>query len=273
MLRPELLALLREPTAVDNKYTRGVVGFVTGSDQYPGAAILGVTAAMRCGIGMVRYLGPNRVGELLLEVRPETVLGLGRADVWVLGSGIEAGDRLDKPEALDVMTQFTSAQIAVVDAGALAIVDFEQHPLRTVLTPHAGEMAALLTRLGRPTSRAEVESQPEDSARAAAELTKCHVLLKGSISHLATPAGGIRNIGPLSAALATAGTGDVLAGMLGSLLAANHEQVAASVKMFEDVIELAVELHSQAAELAHADGPVAALDVAEAVRKVIAKLL
>ena len=272
MLRPELLALLREPTAVDNKYTRGVVGFVTGSDQYPGAAILGVTAAMRCGIGMVRYLGPKRVGELLLEVRPETVLGLGRADVWVLGSGIAAGEKLDAPEALDVMTQFSAAQIAVVDAGALTLVDFEQHPLRTVLTPHAGELAALLTRLDRPASRAEIESQPEDFARAAAELTKCHVLLKGSVSHLAAPTGGSRNFGPLSAALATAGTGDVLAGMLGSLLAANHEQVAASVQIFEDVIELAVELHSQAAELAHADGPVAALDVAEAIRKVIANL-
>lgn len=272
MLRPELLALLREPTAVDNKYTRGVVGFVTGSDRYPGAAILGVTAAMRCGIGMVRYLGPKRVGELLLEVRPEVVLGLGRADVWVLGSGIDVDSRLEAPEALDVMTQFSSAQIAVVDAGALALVNFEQHPLRTVLTPHAGELATLLTRLGKTTSRAEVEAQPANFAAAAAEMTNCHVLLKGSVSHLATPAGGMRSFGPLSAALATAGTGDVLAGMLGSLLAANHEQVVASEKIFEDVIELAVELHSQAAELSHADGPVAALDVAEAVRKVIANL-
>jgi NAD(P)H-hydrate repair Nnr-like enzyme with NAD(P)H-hydrate dehydratase domain len=81
VLRPQLLSLLREPTAADNKYSRGVVGFVTGSLEYPGAAILGVTAAMRCGIGMVRYLGPQRVGHLLLEVRPEAVLGLAAMDV------------------------------------------------------------------------------------------------------------------------------------------------------------------------------------------------
>jgi len=272
MLRPQLLELLREPTATDNKYSRGVVGFVTGSDQYPGAAILGVTAAMRCGIGMVRYLGPSRVGQLLLEVRPEAVLGQGRADVWVLGSGIASDHPSDAPEVLDVLTQFSTAQICVVDAGALALVDFSQHGLRTVLTPHAGELAALLTRLGEAMTRIEVEAAPESAALRAAKLTGCHVLLKGSVSHLASPAGEVRNFGPLSAALATAGTGDVLAGILGSLLAANSESVLETEEVFEDVIELAVELHSRAAELAEQDGPVAALDVAESVRKVIAQL-
>lgn len=272
MLRHQLLSLLREPTADDNKYSRGVVGFVTGSDEYAGAAILGVTAAMRCGIGMVRYLGPKRVGELLLEVRPEAVLGVGRADVWVLGSGISATHPADAPEVLDVLTQFGAAEIAVIDAGALALVDFSQHPLRTVLTPHAGELAALLMRLGQPSSREGVESAPEQAAKLAARLTDCHVLLKGSVSHLASPDGSLRNFGPLSAALATAGTGDVLAGMLGSLIAANQAAVLASESAFLDAIELAVELHSRAAELAHQDGPVSALDVAESVRQVIAEL-
>lgn len=272
MLRPQLLELLREPTSADNKYSRGVVGFVTGSAEYPGAAILGVTAAMRCGIGMVRYLGPRRVGELLLEVRPEAVLGHGRADVWVLGSGIAADHQTDTPEVLDVFTQFAAAQIAVVDAGAMALVDFSQHPDRTVLTPHAGELAALLNRLGQAISSSEVEVSPESAVAIAAKLTGCHVLLKGSFNYLASPSGEVRKFGPLSAALATAGTGDVLAGMLGSLLAANCEAVIASEESFENVIELAVELHSQAAELASQDGPVAALDVAEAIRKVIAKL-
>lgn len=272
MLKPGLLALLRKPTPDDDKYSRGVVGFVTGSGQYPGAAILGVTAAMRCGIGMVRYLGPRRVGELLLEVRPEAVLGQGRADVWVLGSGIPADHQSDAPEVLDLLTQFFATQIAVVDAGALALLDFSQHPARTVLTPHAGELAALLTRLHGQTSRSDVETSPAAAAVRAAEITGCHVLLKGSVNHLASPTAGLRHIGPNSAALATAGTGDVLAGMLGGLLAANREAVLATAEVFEDVIELAVELHSLAAEMAQREGPVAALDVAESIRTVISEI-
>jgi hydroxyethylthiazole kinase-like uncharacterized protein yjeF len=272
MLRPELLALLREPNSADNKYTRGVVGFVTGSLEYPGAAILGVTAAMRCGIGMVRYLGPQRVGQLVLEVRPETVLGLGRADVWVLGSGISADHEADAPEVLDVLTQFSTAAIAVVDAGALAMVDFTQHPKRTILTPHAGELAALLNRLGQVTSRSEIEADPEAAALLAAKLTDCHVLLKGNINWMASPNQKVRALGPMSAHLATAGTGDVLAGALAALLAANHVAVLESEEVFLDVIELAVELHSRAAELASHDGPVSALDVAESLRKAIAEI-
>lgn len=272
VLRPQLLSLLREPTAVDDKYSRGVVGFATGSLAYPGAAILGVTAAMRCPIGMVRYLGPQKVGHLLLEVRPEAVLGLGRADAWVLGSGIAADHDPDATEVLDVLTQFATASIAVVDAGALAMVDFSQHAARTVLTPHAGELAALLTRLGHPISRDEVELSSVEAAVLAAKLTDCVVLLKGNTTHLATAGGHVRSIGPLSAQLATAGTGDVLAGILGALLAANKDVALADEQVFLDVIELAVELHSRAADLAHQDGPVSALDVAESVRKVIAEL-
>jgi NAD(P)H-hydrate repair Nnr-like enzyme with NAD(P)H-hydrate dehydratase domain len=221
---------------------------------------------------MVRYLGPHRVGQLVLEVRPEAVLGVGRADVWVLGSGISAEHEADAPEVLDVLTQFSSTEIAVVDAGALAMVDFSQHSKRTVLTPHAGELAALLNRLGQQTSRIEVEAEPAQAALLAANLTDCHVLLKGSFNFLASPNQKIRAIGPLSAHLATAGTGDVLAGALGALLAANHEAVLKSEQVFLDVIELGVELHSRAAELASSDGPVSALDVAQMLRKAIAEI-
>jgi NAD(P)H-hydrate repair Nnr-like enzyme with NAD(P)H-hydrate dehydratase domain len=227
---------------------------------------------MRCGIGMIRYLGPQKVGHLLLEVRPEAVLGLGRADVWVLGSGISADHDPDATEMLDVLTQFAAAEIAVADAGALAMVDFSQHAARTVLTPHAGELAELLTRLGHPISRAEVENSGVEAVVLAARLTDCVVLLKGNLTHVATASGELRTLGPLSAQLATAGTGDVLAGILGALLAANKDAVLAGEQVFLDVIELAVELHSLAAELAHKDGPVSALDVAESVRKVIAEL-
>ncbi|MDQ2670862.1 MAG: NAD(P)H-hydrate dehydratase, partial [Gemmatimonadota bacterium] len=78
---------IRAPRVGDDKYTRGVVGMRTGSDAYPGAAVLGVEAAWRTGIGMVRYVGPDRAALLVLQRRPETVLGEGRVQAWVIGSG------------------------------------------------------------------------------------------------------------------------------------------------------------------------------------------
>lgn len=265
MLRPELAKLLRKPTSTDDKYSRGVVGFVTGSEDYAGAAILGVTAAMRCGIGMVRYIGPARVGDLVLEVRPETVLKDGRVQAWVLGSGMTATD-----DATEVRAHLAAAEIAVIDAGGLSLVDFAASPIRTVLTPHAGELAALLTALGHEVSRQHVETEPARFAKATAELTKRVVLLKGNTNYLVSPDLELREMHDLSPALSTAGTGDVLAGMLGALLAANAELVLESQESFLDTIELAVLLHSEAAEVASESGPVVALDVAEAVRKVIA---
>jgi NAD(P)H-hydrate repair Nnr-like enzyme with NAD(P)H-hydrate dehydratase domain len=120
-------------------------------------------------------------------------------------------------------------------------------------------------------SREEVQANPENNATLAAVVTDCVVLLKGNTSYIASPEGELREISELSAALATAGTGDVLAGILGALLAANSE--AASENAFMDIIELAVRIHSAAAELAAIAGPVSALDVAESVRNVIAELI
>ena len=61
------------PTADDDKYSRGVLGVITGSHDYPGAAVLGVEAAARTGVGMVRYTGPRAVGVMVLARRPEIV--------------------------------------------------------------------------------------------------------------------------------------------------------------------------------------------------------
>ena len=262
MISDNLKRYLRRPLAADDKYSRGVVGFVTGSEEFPGAAILGVTAAMRTGIGMVRYVGPRTVGELLVKTRPEAVLGEGRAQAWVLGSGVPVG-----PEnQASLQTHFEIAQLAVVDAGAIEMLDLQSRTGLCVLTPHAGELARLLG-----ISREEVQANPENNATLAAVATDCVVLLKGNTSFIASPEGELREISELSAALATAGTGDVLAGILGALLAANSE--AASENAFMDIIELAVRIHSAAAELAAIAGPVSALDVAESVRNVIAELI
>lgn len=261
MIRPELKRYLRKPSANDDKYSRGVVGFITGSEQYPGAAILGVTAAMRTGIGMVRYLGPRSVGELLLQVRPEAVLSDGNAQAWVFGSGVP----VDGPGSHFMQEHFEAAELSVIDAGAIELLDLQTRTGLAVITPHAGELARLLSK-----GREEVEANPEDSATLAAVVTDCVVLLKGNTSYIATPDGELRELQNLSTALSTAGTGDVLAGIIGALLAANHD--VALDNAFVDLIELAVHLHSDAADFAARSGPIVALDVAEAVRQVIAEV-
>lgn len=260
MIRVELLQYLRRPSASDDKYSRGVVGFITGSEEYPGAAILGVTAAMRTGIGMVRYLGPRSVGQLLLQTRPEAVLSDGRAQAWVFGSGVPA----NAPGSAFMQEHFDAAELAVVDAGAIELLDLKARTGLAVLTPHAGELARLLN-----ASRDEIEANPKKFASLAAVTTDCFVLLKGNTSYIAAPDGAFRALPNLSSALSTAGTGDVLAGILGALLAANRD--AALDSAFMDLIELGVCLHSDAADLASQSGPIVALDVAEAVRTVIAK--
>ena len=262
--------LLRRPNAEDDKYSRGVVGFVTGSDKFPGAAILGVSAAVRAGIGMVRYLGPDSVTQLLLEVRPEVVIQPGRAQAWVVGSGVP--EEKGSEQALRIGRIAGQPGLLVVDAGALALIDYSSALATCVLTPHAGEMAALLTRLGQNWSREQVEHKPQEACELAAKLTGQVVLLKGSQSVVSD---GVRSITtqPAPADLATAGTGDVLAGIIGALLAANAEQIISEKIDLINVCLFAIQLHSRAAEIASHDGPVAALDVAEAVRLAVSEQL
>lgn len=252
------LHLLQKPSATDDKYTRGVVGFVTGSRSYPGAALLGLEAAMRTGIGLVRYLGPAEVSRMVLETRPEVVCLKGRADAWVLGSGVDLNDA---DRVSDLASAMAFEGLKVIDAGALMIADFESiAPLSAILTPHAAELARLLDRFGR---HFDLDFE---AVQAAAALTQQVVLLKGNTSLIAHPDSSVVAVGPNSTALATAGTGDVLAGILGALLASNAHE--AHLDLVE-VAVLGVSIHSEAAERASADGPVAALDVAQAVREVV----
>ncbi len=81
------------PAAGDDKYSRGVLGVVTGSQEFPGAAVLGVEAAHRTGVGMVRYIGPRSVRQAVLARRPETVAVAGRVQAWLIGSGIDQSRR------------------------------------------------------------------------------------------------------------------------------------------------------------------------------------
>jgi hydroxyethylthiazole kinase-like uncharacterized protein yjeF len=259
VLPKRLQKYLQLPKSTDDKYSRGVVGFVTGSDSYPGAALLGVTAAIRTGIGMVRYFGPESVERLILESRPEVVCEPGRVSAWVLGSGLTGLD------AERLTAAFEGPEPKIIDAGALEICNFETLEGRAILTPHAGEAAALISRLDSPIDRAGVEAEPEVVARQLAMLTGQTVSLKGNITIIANPDFETVSVGPNPADLATAGTGDVLAGIMGAILAAHHEDFDAL-----DVAQTAVLIHAEAARRLAEQGPIAALDLAEEVRHVVA---
>ena len=259
MLPNRLQKYLRKPENSDDKYSRGVVGFITGSENYPGAALLGVTAAIRTGIGMVRYIGPESVEKIILESRPEVVCEPGRVSAWVLGSGVPAQD------AGRLTNAFADENPKVIDAGALEVCNFDTLEGTAILTPHAGEAAALISRLDSPIDRAGVEAEPEVAARQLALLTGQTVCLKGSITIVANPEYETVSVGPNPADLATAGTGDVLAGIMGALLAANQDDFDPL-----DIAQTAVLIHSEAARRLAEQGPIAALELADEVRHVVA---
>ena len=131
--------VLGRPTAGDDKYSRGVVGLRTGSQQFPGAAVLGVEGAWRTGIGMVRYLGPSRATRLVLARRPETVTAEGRVQAWVIGSGTSVEARTDA-ETRAVRNILDGSDPVVVDAGALDLAASATAP--AVITPERCTMTA-----------------------------------------------------------------------------------------------------------------------------------
>lgn len=257
------------PGANDDKYTRGVLGVVTGSERYPGAAVLGTEAAHRTGVGMVRFIAPRRVSDLVLARRPEVVPGAGRVQAWLLGSGQDASER--SASLGDTLRAATGGgEPLVLDAGALDIWSEARGP--AILTPHAGELATLVTQLGESAERADVERDPVRWARVVAERTGASLLLKGSRT-VVTDSTRTVEVRSRSHWLATAGTGDVLAGILGALVATHADQVLHDPGVLIDLGATAAWLHAEAGERASGGGPIAALDVAEAVPGVIGELL
>ncbi len=252
-LQPEdVAALLPVPGGADHKYTRGVVGLRTGG-AYPGAGLLSVAGASTGLVGMVRYAGPQPVFEQVRLVHPEVVAATGQVQAWVVGSGGGEDAGSDLAAALE------DGVPVVVDADALAHLPAAP-PVPLVLTPHAGELARMLG-----VERSEVEARQLEHVRAAASRFDAVCLLKGRHTLVATPSGEVRVTTTGVPWLATAGAGDVLAGIIGALLAAGLSTYdAASVGSW---------LHGAAATYASGGGPITALDVAAAVPAVVRSLL
>ncbi|WP_432524129.1 NAD(P)H-hydrate epimerase [Kineococcus sp. SYSU DK006] len=251
----------RRAGAGDDKYSRGVVGVVAGGPDYTGAAVLAVEAAVRAGAGMVRYAGPEHPAEVVRHRRPEAVVGTGRVQAWVLGPGVSPDDEEQQGRIRDALA---SGEPAVVDAGALGGLPDALGP-QHVLTPHAGELSRLLGALGAGASRAEVEADPLAHARRVHEATGATVLLKGAVTTV-VGAGRVLTAAAAPPWLSTAGAGDVLAGILGAALAGRPHDPPA------EVAADAAALHGWAAALASAGGPLAALDVADAVPAALTSL-
>jgi ADP-dependent NAD(P)H-hydrate dehydratase / NAD(P)H-hydrate epimerase len=214
------------PDASSDKYARGVVGVDTGSDQYPGAAVMSVIGAVYGGAGMVRFQGAERPAKLIESRLPNVVFGPGRVQAYLFGSGW--GDR---PDGSEVLAKAVAEGLpAVVDADGLKYLP-EPVPEGWLLTPHAGELARLLDR-----ERSWVTEDPVRAVRAGVEATGATVLLKGASQLVAGPDGDpVRVAVPGPAWTAQAGSGDVLGGVCAALLAAGKSaldagQLAASLQ-------------------------------------------
>ena len=270
----DVAALWPVPSSTDDKYSRGVVGIVAGGESYTGAALLSVTAAVAAGAGMVRYVGTPTPTSLVRSAVPEAVHGPGRVQAWVVGPGLDTTSRAAGSKAqLDVAREALAGdEPVVVDAGGLDLLDASVLRGRadavTLLTPHAGECARLLTRLtDREVTRERVQAAPLAHARALAAATGATVLLKGATTLVVPPGEGSTAWSQADAPpwLATAGAGDVLAGLLGTLLAAG---LAA-----DEAGALGALVHGVAADRANPGGPVRALGVAHGIPGTVAHLL
>lgn len=260
------------PAPGDDKYSRGVLGVITGGEHYTGAALMSVTAAVTTGVGMVRYIGPDAPTDLLRRTVPEAVFGTGRVQAWLIGSGMDLDDA--SPEQLSAAREALASELPVLlDAGGLDLLE-EPRSAPTLLTPHLGELRRLATRLGirgddgQELAAADVQRAPTVVASRVAERLDCTVLVKGAVTAVVPPPSSglpVHTQADGPAWLATAGSGDVLGGVCGALLAAGTDPLRAGA--------LGALAHGVAGDRANPGGPVRAMDVAHEVGRTIAHLL
>ncbi len=254
----DVARLLPLPRGETSKYGRGVLGLAAGSDTFTGAAVLAAGGALAAGAGMVRFAGAAHPAELVRHRWPEVVvtavppgdaqavLAAGRVQAWAVGSGLGTGE-----DAGQVVEALLATDLpVVVDADAVTVLADHHDWLTgrrapTLLTPHAGELARLMA-----TDRADVEADRLTWARRTAGALGVTVLLKGTTTVVADPARGVR-VNPTGTPwLATAGSGDVLTGAAGALLAQGLPPLEAGA--------VAAFVHGLAARLAARTGEVAA---------------
>ncbi|MFE4197469.1 NAD(P)H-hydrate dehydratase [Paenarthrobacter sp. NPDC056912] len=287
----DLRSVLPQPGRRAHKYSRGVLGVVAGSPRFAGAAVLSVHAAAVAGTGLVRYLGPEAVARQVLARTPEALWETdkpGRVQTWLLGPGVDGEEQ--RGRARNAIHAAVAAELpVVVDAGALSLLP-ERCPPHWILTPHAGELATLLDSLPSTgevaVTREDIESRPLHFVRQAAEQTGATVLLKGATTLVASPSGAVFSQAEGTAWMATAGSGDVLAGVLGALIAQSAESLGnddgayaalglEAADHWAAVAAVAASVHGRAGALASAEcggGPLTASVIMAAVPRVLGSL-
>ena len=277
-------ALWPVPGPSDDKYTQGVVAIRAGSTAYPGAAVLCTGAAVAATSPMVRYAGP--AAGPVLAARPEVVaaedvIKTGKTQAWVVGPGAGTG-----PDAVAELTHVLDQDLpTVVDADALSILAahpavLSRHTSPLVLTPHAGEFA----RLAAAFAPHAAELLDTDRAAAVRALVSAvaqrgvavTVLLKGRLT-LVDDGNDVYAQHAGTSWAATPGSGDVLSGVIGAVLAAHSAGGELGALPVARVVAMAQVAHSVAARIAarsrgRCGAPIGASDLLDALPAAIAQL-
>lgn len=242
-----LARYLLKPEADSHKYSRGVVRIIAGSQRFPGAGLLCVAGASHSGVGMIRLNAPERVENLVLAAHPQIVpdgpVLTGACDALVLGPGLDA-----QKADWEALAQLLENTPAVIDASALEPVCtlIKEGKLRLrahhILTPHDGELARCLNlfagtntgeiagkladKADKPLGKFASQTSPAlqrriQGAQQLAALTGACVLAKGNRTVVVDAKAQVHTLPAATPWLATAGSGDVLAGLMGGLLALN----------------------------------------------------
>lgn len=295
-----LARYLLKPEADSHKYSRGVVRIIAGSQRFPGAGLLCVAGASHSGVGMIRLNAPERVENLVLAAHPQIVPDgpalTGTCDALVLGPGLDA-----QKADWEAAAQLLENTPAVIDASALepvcALVKEGKLRLRAhhILTPHDGELARCLNlfagtntgeiagkladKADKPLGKFASQTSPAlqrriQGAQQLAALTGACVLAKGNRTVVVDAKAQVHTLPAATPWLATAGSGDVLAGLMGGLLALNVRAgaagtsqqsadaqgrgaaLASAAALAPAIAQLAARLHALAGQLAaEATGP------------------
>ncbi|MGZ8179211.1 NAD(P)H-hydrate dehydratase [Williamsia sp. SKLECPSW1] len=257
------------PGPTDDKYTQGVVGVIAGSDRYPGAAVLCSSAAVAATSGMVRYVGS--AAEQVVARHAEIVAApdldsAGRVQAWVVGPGAGTDDTAE-----DLLARILATDVPVlVDADGLTVVARHLDWLTgrsapTLLTPHAGEFARLAGH--------DVGDDRVAATTALAADLGVTVLLKGRITLVSDASGPVIANDAGSSWSATAGAGDVLSGIAGSLLAsglAPRVAAAAAARVHARAASLAA--HGAPGRRSDVGAPIGASDLVAAVPSAIREI-
>ena len=261
------------PSELDHKYSRGTLGAITGSAQFPGAAVLTSKAAIATGLGVLRFHSSSGLAHLVLHAAPEALVQPGKVDAWLAGSGVSDKKYSDYTTWLrHRWFKLLSAQSVptVLDAGALNWAGKLSQP--TLITPHAGELCRLLTKRGVAVSSEAIEADPKKWSMVAAEKLSATVLLKGSTTYIAQK-DFLIELPKATPWLATAGSGDVLAGIIGALLATNYIEILNDENNLARVAATGALIHNNSALLASMGSPISATSIIDFIPEAIRKIL